>query len=96
MDIIFATRTVLSVANISILIILIYFFIKRFLELRSEFTSGLLLFSVALLFRTVFSSPIIRFFVLGDPHHSIVDPYRLIADILELSALAIFLYISTR
>jgi hypothetical protein len=38
----------------------------------------------------------VRFFVLGDPHHSIVDPYRLIADVFELSALVIFLYMTTK
>ena len=96
MEIICITRTVLSIINITILVLLIYLYIKRYLKVRSEFTLGFALFSVALLFRTVFSSPMIRFFVFGDPHSSIIDPYRLIADVFELSALIILLYMTTK
>lgn len=95
-DTIWAARMTLSVVNIVILSFLIYIFTKRYLQIKSEFTMGFLLFALALFFRTVFSSPIVRFFVLGEESHSIVDPYRMIADIFEVVALSIFLYISTK
>lgn len=95
-DVIWAARMVLSLINLAILIFLINSFIKRYAEVKSEFTLGFLLFSLALFFRTLFSSPILRLVFLGEETHSVVDPYRLIADIFEFVALSIFLYISTR
>jgi len=95
-DWIWMARVVFSIANAAILVFLIYMFMKRYLKVKSEFTLGFLLFSTALLFRTVFSSPVLRFMILHEPAHSIIDPYRLVADVFEFSALAIFLYISTR
>ncbi len=95
-DVIWAARMILSIANLGILTFLIYIFTKRYLEVRSEFTLGFLLFALALFFRTLFASPILRLVFLSQETHTIVDPYRLIADVFELVALSIFLYISTR
>lgn len=95
-DIIFFSRLVLSIINIGVLGFLIIIFLNRYSKVKSEFTLGFLLFSTALFFRTVLSSPIVRFLILNDPHHTIIDPYRLIADVFEIIALGIFLYISTR
>ncbi len=86
----------LSIINLSILAILINAFIKRYMQIKSEFTMAFLLFSLTLFLRTLFASPILRLIILGEETHSIVDPYRLVADIFELIALSIFFYISTR
>lgn len=96
LDIIWAARMIFSILNIAILSFLIFVFSKRYFQLKSEFTLGFLLFALALFFRTLFASPLVRFFILGEESHSIIDPYRLIADVFELSALMIFLYISTK
>ena len=95
-DFILVTRLVFSVINIVILSALVCIFLKRYLELRSTFTLGFLLFALALFFRTFFAAPIIKVFILGVEASSEVDHYRLIADVFETFALSIFIYLSTR
>lgn len=95
-DVILLTRLVISSINLLILLVLIYIFIHKYRELPSTFTLGFLLFALALFFRTLFAAPIIKVFVFGISSSSIVDPYRLIADIFELVSLLIFIYITTR
>lgn len=95
-DLILTARLVFSVINLAILSGLVYIFFKRYLELKSTFTLGFLLFALALLFRTFFAAPIIKVFVFGIEASSVVDPYRLIADMFETLALLVFIYISTR
>ncbi len=89
-------RLIISIVNLSILTYLIYAFAKKYREIKSEFTLGFLLFALALWFRTFFAAPIVKIFIFGISTASIVDPYRLIADVFELFALGVFLYISTR
>lgn len=86
----------LSLINIALLLTLIYLFSKRRSEVPSVFTTGFLLIALALFVRTLFSSPIIRFVLFNDARHTIVDPYRLLADVFEFIALSTFVYISTR
>lgn len=89
-------RLIISIINLIILTYLIYTFAKKYREIKSEFTLGFLLFALALWLRTFFAAPIVKIFIFGISTASIVDPYRLIADVFELFALGIFLYISTR
>jgi hypothetical protein len=70
-------------------------FAKKYMEIRSNYTLGFLIFAIALLFRTFFASPLIKI-LLGIHYASGIDEYRVIADVFELFALAVFLYISTR
>ena len=95
-DIIWISRMGLSIINMLLLIILICIFIRRYIDIPSKFNLGFLLVMVALFFRTFFSSPVIRFFVFGLETHSLIDSYRLIADIFETFALALFLFMSTK
>ncbi|WP_457555962.1 hypothetical protein [Candidatus Pyrohabitans sp.] len=95
-DLILTARLVFSVINLIILSVLVYIFFKRYLELKSTFTLGFLLFALALFFRTFFAAPIIKVFVFGVETSNVVDHYRLIADIFETVALLIFIYLSTR
>jgi hypothetical protein len=95
-DLILTARLVLSLINICFLVFLIMIFSRRYMELKSPFTLGFLLFSLALFFRTFFAAPIIKVLIFGLATHSIVDPYRLIADVFELVSLIILLYLTTR
>jgi hypothetical protein len=95
-DPIWLARMSLSIVNMSLLAVLIFIYTKRYMDIRSKFNLGFYLVVVALFFRTLFSSPVLRFFLLHTEAHSIVDPYRLIADVFELVAVSIFLYITTR
>ncbi len=95
-DVIWLSRMILSLINLLLLIGLIYIFTKKYRELPSTFTLGFLLFALALFFRTLFAAPIIKVFIFGVTTSSIVDPYRLIADVFELVSLLIFIYITMR
>jgi hypothetical protein len=95
-DPIWIARMVLSSFNLVILAGLIYFFVRKYREVPSTFTLGFLLFALALFFRTLFAAPIIKVFLFGVTTSSVVDPYRMVADLFELASLLIFLYISTR
>ncbi len=95
-DVILTARLVFSLINLAILSVLVYIFFKRYLELKSPFTLGFLLFSLALFFRTFFSAPIINILVSGVGTSNVLDNFRLIADIFETFALSILVYLSTR
>jgi hypothetical protein len=95
-DFILTARLVFSVINLIILSLLVCIFFKRYLELKSVFTLGFLLFALALLFRTFFAAPIIKVFVFGVETSSVVDHYRLVADVFETLALSILVYLSIK
>jgi hypothetical protein len=95
-DWILGARFGLSIINLGMLLILIFIYFKRYRELTSPFTLGFLLFSLALFFRTFFAAPIVKVFFFGVATHSIVDPYRLVADVFEMTSLIILLYLTTR
>lgn len=89
-------RLVLSIINLVILIYLMSIFISKYVKIRSDFILGFLLFSLALFMRTLFASPIIKILIFGIAEPSIVDPYRLVADVFELFALIILLFVCPR
>ncbi len=95
-DWILLSRLAFSIVNIAILLVLIVIFFKRYMELKSTFTLGFLLFSLALFFRTFFAAPIVKVFIFGVETSNIVDHYRLIADVFETISLVIFIYLTTR
>ncbi len=95
-DPILTARLVFSVINLLLLSVLVYIFFKRYVELKSTFTLGFLLFALALFFRTLFAAPIVKVFVFGMDASSVVDPYRLVADVFETISLCILTYLSTR
>jgi hypothetical protein len=88
-------RLVLSALNLGILLILISMLSIKVRKIRSKHTIGFLIFAVALLLRTFFASPYLKI-LLGIHFASGIDVYRVYADLFELFALLIFLYISTR
>lgn len=84
----------ISLINLCLLGVFIFIFGKRHLQFRSTFTLGFLIFAIALFIRTFFASPI--FNMLLGYEVEIGDYYRFIADIFELAALLIFLYVIER
>ncbi|NOZ76810.1 MAG: hypothetical protein GXO65_03865 [Euryarchaeota archaeon] len=96
MDKIWAIRVVVDIVDISLLVVLVGLYIKRYEEVKSEFTMGFLLVAAALLIRTLFSAPFLRLVILHQEISTVIDPYRLVADFFELGALSVLLYISTR
>jgi len=88
----YITRTVFSTVNIAILSILTATYAAIYSKTRSQFTIGLLIFSIVFLMKDVASSP----FVIGAFRYSLsgLGPFALIEPLLELAALSVLLYLS--
>ena len=85
-------RTVLSTVNIAILSILTATYAVIYSKTRSQFTIGLLIFSVVFLIKDLTSSP----FVIGLFLYNLsgLGPFALIEPLLELTALSVLMYLS--
>ena len=88
----YIARTVFSTVNIAILSILTATYAVIYSKTRSQFTIGLLIFSVVFLIKDVASSP----FVIGAFRYTLsgLGPFALIEPLLELAALSVLLYLS--
>jgi hypothetical protein len=90
--VLYVSRTVLSTVNIAILSILTASYAVLYSKTRSQFTIGLLIFSVVFLLKDVASSP----FVIGALTYTFqgLGPFALIEPLLEFMALSVLLYLS--
>jgi hypothetical protein len=88
----YIARTVFSTINIALLAILIETYAALYIKTRSQFTIGLLIFSIVFLMKEIASSP----FVIGAFRFSIsgLGPFALIEPLFELGALSVLLYLS--
>ncbi|MEM3774930.1 MAG: hypothetical protein QXU45_08680 [Candidatus Bathyarchaeia archaeon] len=90
----YIAKTVISTINVIILIFLVFVYIDIYRKTRSEFTIGLIIFSVILLLYALTSNPIVirafgfRLFGLG--------PFALMPDLFTFAALIILLYLSIK
>jgi FtsH-binding integral membrane protein len=87
-------RTVLSTANIALLVFLIATYAALYTKTKSQFTIGLLIFASVFLVKDILSSPFVissfRFQLAG------LGPFALIEPLLELVALLTLLYLSLK
>ena len=88
----YIARTVFSTINIALLAILIETYAALYIKTRSQFTIGLLIFSIVFLMKEIASSP----FVIGAFRFNIsgLGPFALIEPLFELAALSVLLYLS--
>jgi hypothetical protein len=88
----YIARTVLSVINFALLIILIETYAVLYYKTRSQFTIGLLIFAVVFLIKDIASSP----FVIGAFQFRLsgLGPFAFLEPLLELLALSVLLYLS--
>jgi len=90
----YVSRTVVSTINIALLAFLVTTYADIYRKTRSEFSVGLLIFSVVFLMKDLASSPFVtgafgfRAFGLG--------PFALLPDLFELAALSVLLYLSVK
>jgi len=90
----YIAQTVLSTVNVTLLIFLLTTYVDIYRKTRSQFTLGLIIFSLAFLFRTLTANPLFmwvfgfRAFGLG--------PFALLPDLFELVALSVLLYLSAK
>lgn len=88
----YVARTVFSTINIGLLAILTETYAILYIKTRSQFTIGLLIFSIVFLIKEITSSP----FVIGAFRFTIsgLGPFALIEPMFELAALSVLLYLS--
>jgi hypothetical protein len=90
----YVAQTVVSTVNIALLIFLLITYIDIYRRTRSQFTIGLILFSLVFLLRTLTANSLFmwvfgfRAFGLG--------PFALLPDLFELVALSVLLYLSAK
>ena len=90
----YVARAVFSSVNIVLLIVLIINYLSIYLKTRSEFTIGLMFFSVFLLIKDLTWSP----FVIGWFGFGLfgLGPFAFLPDLFELIALSVLLYMSVK
>jgi hypothetical protein len=90
----YIAQTVISTVNVSLLIFLLITYIDIYRRTRSQFTLGLIIFSLVFLLRTLTANPLFmsifgfRAFGLG--------PFALLPELFELVALSVLLYLSAK
>jgi hypothetical protein len=93
-ELFYTIHTVVSTINIALGMILLFMYIEIYQKTKSDFTVGLIIFSVILLFYTITSNPIMqlafgfRAFGLG--------PFAMLPDLFTLIALSVLLYLSVK
>jgi hypothetical protein len=93
-ELFYTIHTVVSTINIALGMILLFTYIEIYRKTKSDFTVGLIIFSVILLFYTITSNPIMqlafgfRAFGLG--------PFAMLPDVFTLIALSVLLYLSVK
>jgi hypothetical protein len=90
----YIAQTVVSTINVALSIFLLLIYISIYRKTRSEFTIGLIIFSMVFLLNALASNPLViwafgfRAFGLG--------PFALLPDLFTLGALAVLLYLSIK
>jgi len=88
----YTVKTVVSTLNVTLLIFLLLTYISMYRKTRSEFTIGLIIFSMVLLFYALSSNPLLqwgfgfRAFGLG--------PFAMLPDLFTCVALGVLLYLT--
>jgi len=90
----YTVKTVISTINITLLVILLIMYINIYTKTKSEFTIGLIIFSMVLLLNALASNPLVhwafgfRAFGLG--------PFAMLPDLFTCVALAVLLYLTVK
>ena len=90
----YIAQTVISTLNVVLLIFLLTTYIDIYRHTRSQFTLGLIIFSIVFLLKTITANPLfIRafgFMAFG------LGPFALLPELFELAALLVLLYLSAK
>ena len=88
----FIAKIILSSANIILLIIVLLTYLGIYQKTKSQFSLGLVIFTIALLFYSFTSNPIMQGF--GGFRISGLGPFTMLPDLFTCIASAILLYLS--
>jgi hypothetical protein len=90
----YVAQTVVSTVNVSLLVFLLTTYIDIYRKTRSQFTLGLIIFSLVFLLRTLTANPLFMrafgFTAFG------LGPFALLPELFEFAALSILLYLSAK
>jgi hypothetical protein len=93
-ELFYTIGTVISTINATLLIILLITYIHIYRKTRSQFTIGLIIFSVVLLLNAIASNPFVRW-VFGFRAFGL-GPFAMLPDLFTFVALAILLYLTVK
>ena len=87
----YIAKTIVSTVNIALLVFLLTISADTYRRTRSKFTFGLLIFSIAFLFKDLASSPLVIWFF--GYRLAGLGPFALLPDIFESVVLSVLLYL---
>ncbi|MDD2666815.1 MAG: hypothetical protein PHD13_05440 [Methanocellales archaeon] len=94
MELYYTLNTVISSINVTILIFLLVTYIGIYRKIKSEFTIGLMIFSMVLLFYALSSNPLVH--QIFGFRASGLGPFAMLPNLFTCGALAILLYLSAK
>ena len=86
-------KTVMTTANVVLLVLLMAIYVQSYTRIKSKFTLGLMIFAFLLLLHAVTSTPCMH--AAGGRRMCAFGPLDVIPDILEFMALLVLMYISS-
>lgn len=94
LELFYKVKTMLSTINATLLVLLLATYIELYRKLKSEFTFGLILFSLILLLYAISSNPLLQqffgFWAIG------LGPFAMLPDLFTTFALVILLYLTMK
>jgi hypothetical protein len=93
-ELFYTAKTVVSTINATLLIFLLITYIDIYMTTKSEFTIGLIIFSMVLLLYALTTNPLVHrifgFYAVG------LGPFAMLPDVFTCVALAVLLYLTVR
>ena len=86
-------KTVMTTANVVLLVLLLAIYVRSYAQIKSKFTLGLMIFASLLLLQAVILTPCIS--AACGRRMCVVGPLDVIPDILEFTALLVLVYLSS-
>jgi hypothetical protein len=93
-ELFYSIKTVISTVNVTLLVFLLVTYIDIYRKTASEFTVGLIIFSLILLFYAFFSNPMVQW--LFGFRAAGLGPFVMLPDLFTCIALSVLLYLTIR
>lgn len=90
----YSAKTVVSTVNLTLLVFLLIVYVDLYRKTQSEFTIGLIVFSLVLLFYALTANPLMQW-IFGF-YGSGLGPFAMIPDLFTCAALAVLSYLTLK
>ncbi len=87
-------KTVMTTANVVLLVLLLAIYVRSYTQIKSKFTLGLMIFASLLFLQAVISTPCIHTAACGR-RMCVIGPLDLIPDMLKFMAFLVLIYLSS-